>query len=137
MPVGVISIKRLATLLTNWWSLEVKRIEPLNLMKPLFTAVIDSRSKWLVGSSNRSTFALESIILDNMQRTFSPPDNTFSFFNASSPENSILPKKLRKKVSVSSSGEYCLNQSTNVKSMFSKNAELSFGKYDWDVVTPQ
>src|SRR5699024_4119216 len=137
MPFGVISINRFAILSTNCWSLDVNKMAPLNLIKPLFTDCIDSRSKWLVGSSKMSTLALESIIFDSMQRTFSPPDSTLAFFKASSPENNILPRKLRKNVSVSSSGEYCLKQSTKGKSLFSKNAELSFGKYDCDVVTPQ
>src|SRR5699024_8890566 len=88
------------------------------------------------GSSKRSTFAWLNIILESMQRTFSPPDKTLAFFNASSPEKSIRPKNPRKNVSVSSSGAYCLSQSTSVKSTPSKNSELSFGKYDWDVVIP-
>src|SRR5699024_1592021 len=71
------------------------------------------------------------------QRTFSPPDKTLGFFIASSPENSILPKKLLKNVSVCSSGEYCLNQSTKLFSLPSKNSALSFGKYACEVVTPQ
>src|SRR5699024_1333134 len=103
-------------------------MEPLNEMSPLFNDVIDSKSKWFVGSSKISTFALLNIILDNIQRTFSPPDKTFAFLSACSPENNIRPKKPRKNDSVSSSGEYCLNHSTSVKSEFSKKAELSFGK---------
>ena len=39
-----------------------------------------------------STFAFESIILANIHLTFSPPDNTLASFNASSPENNILPR---------------------------------------------
>ena len=51
-------------------------------------------SKWFVGSSSIRKLAPDSIIFDNTQRTFSPPDRTFTDFNASSPENNILPKKL-------------------------------------------
>src|SRR5699024_5171110 len=100
MPLGVNSINRLAILSTNWWSLDVNKIDPLNLMSPLLTAVIDSKSRWAVGSSNIRTFALDNIILDSIQRTFSPPDKTLAFLRASSPENSMRPKKPLKKVSV-------------------------------------
>ncbi len=36
------------------------------------------------------------IMRDNIQRTRSPPDNTLTGFSASSPENSILPRKPRR-----------------------------------------
>ena len=39
-----------------------------------------------------NTFALESIILESIHLTFSPPDKTLASFKASSPENNILPK---------------------------------------------
>ena len=51
--------------------------------------------------------------------TFSPPDKTATFFNASSPENNILPKKLLTYVS-SGSFEYCLSQSVIFKSTSNK-----------------
>jgi hypothetical protein len=55
----------------------------------LLKAVIDSKSKWLVGSSSIKTLALSIIIRDdNIQRTFSPPDNSAGF-KASSPENHL------------------------------------------------
>ena len=82
-------------------------IEPLNDFNPSFTAVILSKSKWFVGSSSKSTLALDNIILLNMQRTFSPPESTLAFFLTSSPLNNMRPKKPRKNVSVcSSSGAY-------------------------------
>ena len=71
--------------------------------------------------------ALVIIILDSIQRTFSPPDNTLLFFKASSPEKIIFPKKPRKNTSSRSSSvfAYCLNQSTKFNSPFWKNSELS------------
>ena len=62
-------------------------------ISPLFRAVIDSRSRWLVGSSKISTLASVSIIRASMQRTFSPPESTWSSSVASSPEKSMRPKK--------------------------------------------
>ena len=53
-------------------------ILPLNAERPLFTAVIDSRSRWLVGWSRRSTFEPKSIILASIHLTFSPPDKTLT-----------------------------------------------------------
>ena len=82
------------------------------LISPLLTAVMDSKSKWLVGSSSKSTLEPLSIILESMQRTFSPPDRTEAFFITSSPEKSILPRKPRRKVSVSSCGENWRSHST-------------------------
>ena len=67
---------------------------PLYFCIPSFNAVIDSISKWLVGSSNIKKFAPESINFESTHLTFSPPESTSTFFNASSPENNILPKKL-------------------------------------------
>ena len=113
------SIILFATVCINWWSCDVKIIFPGNLLIPSFNAVILSISKWFVGSSNIKKFAPESIILDNTHLTFSPPDSTFTPFNASSPENNILPKKLLTYVS-SGSLEYCLNQSVIDKSLWNK-----------------
>ena len=42
--------------------------------RPLFSAAMDSRSRWLVGWSSMSTLAPESIILESIQRTVSPPE---------------------------------------------------------------
>src|ERR1035437_876032 len=92
MPVGVSSIMRLATVCTNSWSCEVKSAICFQSFKALLNAVMDSRSKWLVGSSNIKQFALVNIIRETIQRTFSPPESTFDFFNVSSPENNIFPK---------------------------------------------
>ena len=81
-------------------------IDPLKEANPSFTAVILSKSRWLVGSSNSKTLALDSIILLNIQRTFHH-QRALAFFLTSSPLNNIRPKKPRKKVSVcSSSGAY-------------------------------
>ena len=51
---------------------------------------MDSRSRWFVGSSSKSTFAPESIILQSIHLTRSPPESTFAFLVASSPENILL-----------------------------------------------
>ena len=99
--------------------------------------MIDSKSKWFVGSSKINTFALESINLDNIQRTFSPPERTVTCFITSSPENNIRPKKLRKNVlSCSSTGAYWRNHSKIFKFSFENSSVISFGKYAWLVVTP-
>ena len=102
---------------------------------PLLSDSIDSRSRWFVGSSNRRTFAPESIIFISMQRTLSPPERTFAFFVASSPENISLPSQPLTSLSKTRS-EYLLTQSISESSQPSKNSELSDGKYDCDVVTP-
>ena len=70
-----------------------------------------------------------------MQRCFSPPEITFDFFKASSPEKSIRPKNPRIKLS-SFSTEYCRSQSTKFIEASSKKEALSFGKYVCVVVTP-
>ena len=64
--------------------------------RPLFTAAMDSRSRWLVGWSSSSTLAPESIIRESMHRTFSPPESTFTGLYTSSPEKSIRPRKPRR-----------------------------------------
>src|SRR5690606_27126859 len=76
------------------------------------------------------------IIFASIQRTFSPPDSTLAFFSASSPENSIRPRKPRRKVS-SWSCEYSRSHSTRLRLTPSKYLELSLGKYACEVVTPQ
>ena len=65
-------------------------------MSPLFTAVMDSRSRWLVGWSNSSTLLSNIIMRESMHRTFSPPERTFTGLYTSSPEKSIFPKKPRR-----------------------------------------
>ena len=77
----------------NWWSCDVNNDTPLNLIRPLLSAVIDSMSRWLVGSSNTNTFAPIIIILEIRHLTFSPPESTLTFLTPSSPANNILPKK--------------------------------------------
>lgn len=79
LPGWFKSITRLAIVLINSKSYEVKIIDPLNEANPSLTAVMLSKSRWFVGSSSSKTLALESIILLNIQRTFSPPDNTLAF----------------------------------------------------------
>ena len=88
--------------------------------------MIDSISKWLVGSSSNKTLPLFSIILANIHLTFSPPDKTFTFFKASSDENNILPKKPLTKAS-SLFSENFLNHSTR-SSLDSKYLSWFFGK---------
>ena len=47
-------------------------------MHLLIKEVIASKSKWFVGSSKIKTFDSSIIVFANMQRTFSPPDKTFT-----------------------------------------------------------
>ena len=68
---------------------------PGNLIRPLFNAVMDSISRWLVGSSRIRMLAPEIIILERRQRTFSPPESTRTRFTPSSPGKSIRPRKPR------------------------------------------
>ena len=69
---------RLAMVSTNSWSREQKSMVPLKAFMPSLTAVMLSRSRWLVGSSSSSTLAPESIMRANMQRIFSPPESTLT-----------------------------------------------------------
>ena len=71
----------------------------------------------------------------SMQRTFSPPESTLAGLYTSSPENSMRPKKPRRKVSAGSS-LYWRSQSIRLPSNPSKNALLSFGKKLCEVETP-
>ena len=111
-PFGVSSSTRFAMVCTNSWSWEQKITGPWNAVRPLFRAVIASRSKCAVGSSRSRQFALLSIILLSMQRTFSPPESTFALLRASSPVKSIRPRNPRMKVS-SCSLLYWRSQSTS------------------------
>ena len=104
------------------------------MISALLRAVIDSISRWLVGSSKISTFAPSIIILDKRTLTFSPPDNTFTFLTPSSPGKSILPKKPLTYVG-SGSGEKRVSHSTMVMSSVNW-APISLGKYATFVVTP-
>ncbi len=115
-PPGVISIIRFATVFTNSWSWEVKKITSWKLSRLLFNDVIDSRSRWLVGSSSIRTLDSESIILESMQRTFSPPESTPIFLMASSPEKSMRPRKVRAKLSPSVGGANCRSHSIRFRS---------------------
>ena len=111
----------------NSWSWQVNKIVPVNSIIPLLSAVIDSKSKWFVGSSKINTLAPDNIMRENIQRCFSPPEIIFDFFKASSPEKSIRPKNPRIKLS-SFSTEYCRSQSTKFIEASSKKEALSFGK---------
>src|SRR5882724_9968 len=95
---------------------------------------MDSRSRWLVGSSRIKKLPLANITREIMQRTFSPPDNTLHFLKTSSPEKSILPKKPRTYDS-SLSSENCRSQSTRLSSDL-KYFSFSFGRYADVIVCP-
>ncbi len=69
-----------------------KQRMPLKSIKPLLTAVIDSKSSdWLVDPIPIRWSRI--IIRESIQRTFSPPESTLTGFNTSSPENNIFPRK--------------------------------------------
>ena len=57
--------------------------------------VMDSISKWLVGSSRIRQLAPLIIILERRHLTFSPPERILTFLTPSSPAKSILPRKPR------------------------------------------
>ena len=101
----------------------------------MFTAVIDSRSKWFVGWSRSKKFEPKSIIRENIHLDFSPPESTFTGLKIESPEKSILPRKPRRYVSVWSF-EYLLIQSRIESLQFAKYSILSLGKYDFEMLTP-
>src|SRR5690606_6150646 len=79
------SIILVPTVWANSKSWVVKRMVPLKFLRELLKAVIDSKSKWFVGSSNIKTLARIIIIRLNIHLTFSPPDRTLLFFKAASP----------------------------------------------------
>ena len=54
---------------------------PGNLIRPLLTAVMDSMSRWSVGSSSISTLEPSIIMREKSTRTFSPPESTRIFFH--------------------------------------------------------
>src|SRR5579872_1369699 len=58
----------------------------------MLSALIDSRSRWLVGSSSTSTLGFCSISLQNSRRAASPPERTPVFLVASSRAKSIWPR---------------------------------------------
>jgi hypothetical protein len=75
--------------------------------------------------------ALSIIILDIIQRTFSPPDNTLQVFNAS-PEKIILPRKLRILTSSRSSSVFTHDASLQVINHFqNKNGYLLANRLGW------
>ena len=76
----------------------------------------DTRSGWLVGSSSIRTLDSESIILESMQRTCSPPESTLIFLMASSPEKSMRPRKVLAKLSPSGGGANCRSHSIRFRS---------------------
>ena len=59
----------------------------------MLIALIDSRSRWFVGSSSKSTFGFCSIRLQNSKRAASPPDSTFVLLDGSglSRRNLVTP----------------------------------------------
>src|SRR5690554_5792030 len=126
VPFGVNSTILLAEDDTNAWSKEEIRTVPLKSMMALLKAWIDSRSKWLVGSSSTKRLGFWSIILEIIHLTFSPPESTVDFLSDSSPVNNILPKNVRTWAS-SWLSEYCLSQSIRMRSE-SKYFELSLGR---------
>ena len=111
----------------NWWSCDVKITLPGKLISALLTAVMDSKSRWLVGWSSMRKFAPESIMRESMTRTFSPPESTLTGLYTSSPEKSIRPRKPRMYVS-SCSGEYWANHCIMLRLHPSKYLLLSLGK---------
>ncbi len=68
----------------------------LKASRPLFSAAIDSRSRWFVGWSSTRKLAPESIMRLSMHRTLSPPESTFALLYTSSPEKSMRPRKVRR-----------------------------------------
>src|SRR6266853_290230 len=50
----------------------------------MLSALIDSRSRWLVGSSNTRTLGFCSISLQKISRAASPPERTSVFLSPSS-----------------------------------------------------
>ena len=81
------------------------------------TIRIPSGSRLFVGSSSIRTLDWESIILESMHRTFSPPESTLIFLRASSPENSMRPREVRAKLSPSVGGENCRSHSIRFLSL--------------------
>src|SRR5216684_3873329 len=57
----------------------------------MLSALIDSRSRWLVGSSKTSTLGFCSINLQNSSRLASPPERISVRLSASSRGNSSCP----------------------------------------------
>jgi ATPase subunit of ABC transporter with duplicated ATPase domains len=76
-------------------SKQANRMTPGNLIIPLFNAVMDSISRWSVGSSKIKTLLPMIIMRERRTRTFSPPERTRIFFTPSSPAKSIRPRKPR------------------------------------------
>lgn len=77
------------------------------------------------GVSKIRQFALRSCIRAIMQRIFSPPESTLTFFKTSSPEKSIRPRNPF--IYTSFPSPYCPNQSTRLRSVLKKSV-LSNGK---------
>ena len=59
----------------------------------MFSALIDSRSRWLVGSSSTRTFGFCSMMRQKSRRAVSPPDSASVGLCPSSPLKSIWPSR--------------------------------------------
>ena len=59
----------------------------------MFSALMDSRSKWLVGSSSTRTFGFCSMSLQKSRRAASPPERTSVFLLPSSRWKQHLPQQ--------------------------------------------
>ena len=68
---------------------------PSYFCSAMFNALMDSRSRWFVGSSSTSTFGFCSMILQNSNRAASPPESAAVGFTPSSCWKSIWPSRPR------------------------------------------
>ena len=59
----------------------------------MFSALIDSRSRWFVGSSSRSTLGFSSMMRQKSSRAVSPPESASVGLRPSSPLKSIWPRR--------------------------------------------
>src|ERR1022692_1653066 len=82
---------RVATSSITSWSCVTSSTVPSYFCSAMFSALMDSKSKWFVGSSSTSTFGFCSINLQKISRACSPPESACVGFSASSPLNSICP----------------------------------------------
>ena len=71
----------LHTVWLSSWSREVKINYPSKFSNPLFSEVMLSKSKWLVGSSSIKKFGSSNIILLSIHLAFSPPDKTLTQYH--------------------------------------------------------
>ena len=75
------------------WSWVTRNTVPSYFCSAMFSALIDSRSRWLVGSSRTSTFGFCSMIRQKSRRAVSPPERASVGLWPSSPLNSICPSR--------------------------------------------